>query len=1156
MSESTELERAIFNEALDLPSAESRAVFLADACGGDPALREKMEALLKAHFSAEGFLPTKKAEPGDFTKGPLCEGPGTVIGRYKLLQRLGEGGFGIVYMAEQKEPVKRRVALKIIKLGMDTKQVVARFEAERQALALMDHPNVAKVFDGGSTDGGRPYFVMELVRGIPITKYCDENCLITDKRLELFMTVCLAVQHAHQKGIIHRDIKPSNILVTLHDGVPVPKVIDFGIAKATQQELTEKTLFTQFQQMIGTPTYMSPEQAEMSGLDIDTRTDVYSLGVLLYELLIGKTPLDEQELLSGGYDEIRRRIREEEPLKPSTRARTLQDQERTAVSRRRKVEPRRLEIELKGDLDWIVMKALEKDRTRRYDTAKDFANDVLRHLNHEPVEAAAPSVGYRCRKFLVRHRTAMAVTVTIAGLLVSGTVVSTMMAIRATVAQERERNAKEQTQLALERATAAERNAKSQTALAQAGQRAARRSLYAAELSLARQSVKEGNIDRGISLLKRQIPQDGESDLRGFEWAYLWDQIHRHRSEMVGHTGDIDDIAISPNGRLLASASVDGTTRLWDLYRGDEVGRIDNAATRWATVHFSPDGKLLATTTAETNGGQEILLWDVSARREVGRLGGHPGSIACVRFAPDGKTLYAGCPNGNLQVWNLSDQSATIFKAHRGYVNAIAFSQDNSKFVTCGGDGTVRIWDRKTHEPTATLSEHQAPVYDVACAPDRDVAVSAGRYGKVMVWDLREGKVLETRAFDADRYGPAKSVEFSTDGSILAIGFMSGQVCLLHTEDWQEFASYNASPLLSLALSPVDDRFVSGGTEGQLAAKDFASEENKSLLSDPGDRPRSVRVSPDGATLAVGMATGSIRVWDLGLDRERFLISGRRINAGALSSPFDYHFFDYSPDGRTLATVTHRNQVDLWDLDTGTLKHSLHHSTRTYAVDWSPDGRRIAGGGPKGGITIWSVDTRERVREFQGHGGRVNALTYSPDGRHLVTTTWERIRAGKIKVWEVATGALVAQLEGHRMDVGVGDVLDMVFSPDGSLLATAAADRRVILWDVASWKQKAVLFGHAGPIADLSFSPDGSRLASAGFDDVVRLWDLATSQEVFSLDGTLAEFAPGDFLLVTAETTWLPIVQRTEPMKLLLHRPPSVADIDRRIRDRGGGAFK
>jgi serine/threonine protein kinase len=365
---------------------------------------------------------------------PLSEEPGDRIGRYKLLQEIGAGGFGVVYMAEQEEPVRRRVALKVIKLGMDTKAVIARFEAERQALALMDHPNIAKVLDAGATTSGRPYFVMELVKGDRITDYCDKNNLTTRERLDLFVQICHAIQHAHQKGIIHRDIKPSNILVSMQDGAPVPKVIDFGIAKATEQRLTEKTLFTALGDFIGTPAYMSPEQAEMSGVDIDTRSDIYSLGVLLYELLTGKTPFDPKELLADGLEAMRRAIREEEPRRPSTRLTTMDKGELTTTAKRRQTDAPKLVRLVRGDLDWIVMKCLEKDRTRRYETASGLASDLLRHVNNEPVLARPPSKVYRFQKMMRRNKAAFAAAALMAAVLVAATGISVW---QATLARQR-----------------------------------------------------------------------------------------------------------------------------------------------------------------------------------------------------------------------------------------------------------------------------------------------------------------------------------------------------------------------------------------------------------------------------------------------------------------------------------------------------------------------------------------------------------------------------------------------------------------------------------------------------------------------------------------------------------------------------------------------
>ncbi len=403
--------RRIFVEIAELPDYE-RGEALFRLCGTDSNLKHEVEVLLQADKRAASPMNKPTMDVGaDVVQGTptasstaQLESEGRVVGRYKLLQEIGEGGFGTVWLAEQREPVKRRVAFKIIKLGMDTKQVIARFEAERQALAMMDHPNIAKVFDAGATDSGRPYFVMEYIDGVPICEYCDTNKLDTKARLGLFMNVCHAIQHAHQKGIVHRDIKPSNVLVAIVDGVPVPKVIDFGIAKATSGELSQHTRFTAHKNIIGTPAYMSPEQAEMSGIDIDTRSDIYSLGVLLYELLTGTTPFDSHSLLEAGMAEMMRIIREVEPHKPSTRLSSLGDTgTRTAIDRHAG-DPLTLSSILKGDLDWIVMKCLEKDRTRRYETANGLAADIKRHLNDEPVSAGAPGSGYRLRKFARRHR--------------------------------------------------------------------------------------------------------------------------------------------------------------------------------------------------------------------------------------------------------------------------------------------------------------------------------------------------------------------------------------------------------------------------------------------------------------------------------------------------------------------------------------------------------------------------------------------------------------------------------------------------------------------------------------------------------------------------------------------------------------------------------
>jgi serine/threonine protein kinase len=459
MNPEAQLEEAVCLAALHIAEPAARAQFLDRACAGDARLRAAVEAMLLANAEAENYfeqcratvnVPNLDAQAAEGIKETgiqlddlTDEQLGSQVGRYKLLQKIGEGGCGTVYLAEQKEPVRRQVALKVIKLGMDTKSVIARFEAERQALAMMDHPNIARVLDAGATETGRPFFVMELVRGTRITKYCDENNLNTAQRLGLFIQICRAIQHAHQKGVIHRDIKPSNILVTVHDGLPVPKVIDFGIAKATEGRLTDNTLFTAVEHFVGTPAYMSPEQADISGLDVDTRSDIYSLGVLLYELLTGRTPFDTKMLMQSGMDEMRRTLREKEPQLPSTMITSLRRTELTLAADQRHTEPPKLISQLKGDVDWIVMKALEKDRNRRYETANGLALDIQRYIDSEPVLARPPSQFYRLQKLVRRNKIVFAAAGAVAVALLIGLGTSTWLYLREREARLQESDARE-----------------------------------------------------------------------------------------------------------------------------------------------------------------------------------------------------------------------------------------------------------------------------------------------------------------------------------------------------------------------------------------------------------------------------------------------------------------------------------------------------------------------------------------------------------------------------------------------------------------------------------------------------------------------------------------------------------------------------------------
>ena len=526
-------EREIFLQALEQP-VEARSAFVERATAGDPRLKEAVEDLLANNQEdafleqgAAGLLRESMETAGTLTGGE--ERIGDFIGRYKLLERIGEGGFGVVYRAEQTEPVRRYVALKVIRVGMDTKSVVARFEAERQALALMDHPSIARVLDGGVTNMGRPFFVMELVRGVRITEYCAANQLPLEDRLELFIQLCHAIQHAHQKGVIHRDLKPSNVLVTMQDGnngKAAPKVIDFGIAKAIEEPLTEKTVLTNFHAFIGTPAYTSPEQAQMTGADVDTRSDIYSLGVLLYELLTGVTPLDAKELTHSGIDGMRRMIQEVEPPTPSTRLRRIVAENPTGPA----------PVLVERDLDSIVMKCLEKDRSRRYATAQQLAEDLQRYLNHEPVIARPQSVAYRFQKAFRRHRTAFATAAAILLVVVAGTVVSGWQALRATKAERSAEDGRRREELLRVNAERERESALQSKALAELNE-------YVADVNLAHQSVLGGNLARAKDLLARH-QSEGK---KRFEWRYLWHAAQGDEHEVIAmEASSILSLANSP----------------------------------------------------------------------------------------------------------------------------------------------------------------------------------------------------------------------------------------------------------------------------------------------------------------------------------------------------------------------------------------------------------------------------------------------------------------------------------------------------------------------------------------------------------------------------------------------------------------------------------
>jgi WD40 repeat protein/serine/threonine protein kinase len=1108
-------ERDIFIEALEQGNPSERAALLDEACQTDAELRERVERLLVEHERQESFFLDAPPAGLDATvEHALSERPGTIIGPYKLLQQIGEGGMGVVFMAEQSQPIQRTVALKIIKPGMDTRQVIARFEAERQALAMMDHPNIAHVFDAGTTESGRPFFVMELVKGVPITEYCDQCNLTARERLELFVSVCRAIQHAHQKGVIHRDLKPSNVMVTMHDDKPVPKVIDFGVSKAMSHQLTEKTLFTAYGQMIGTPMYMSPEQAQLSGLDVDTRSDIYSLGVLLYEMVTSTTPFDEATLKRVGFDEMRRLIREEEPLRPSARVCTRKGDLLTTVADQRKIDPRKLSQSLRGEVDWIVMKALEKDRNRRYESANSMAADIERYLNDEPVQACPPSAIYRFRKFARRHKAAVVMAIVIGSALLLtmvGLAVSTIL-----IARE---------QRATENALYAERQATERE----------RRDSYFHRITLAHRELSADNLGRALQLLG-ECPED----LRQWEWDYLM-RLCRVEPLILRDTADVRCVAFHPGGEQVAAACGDGTVKILEARTGKLIQTLRGHESDVFSVTFSSDGRHLASASAD----RTVRLWDVATGREVFQWPGHVGDVAgmdyAVAFSPDGRQLVAGGEDGIATIWDAADgrEVCRLPEKHENTAVCVAYSPDGLLLATGSWGGVLRIWNSQTGQLLRKIPAHTHRMCAIVFRPDGRWLATASFDRTVKIWDATTGELLHTLR---GHTGGITGLAFSHDGRRLFSGGEDRTVKVWDPLTEREVLNLRGHSLFcyGLASSPDGLRLASAGKDGTIRIWDATpvkeDEGLESITCKHDYEVWSVEFSPDGGYLAStgGYLTSSslgnltVRIWDartcaplrdltlppsvLNVFRVAFSPDGKRFAAAAGSRdgeatvnvwetatgrevvdeirergymPF---FVTFDPTGRYLVREGREHTVQVRDAATGKEVGVVgRHAMQIWGMAFSPDGQRLATASNDGTVKVWDWDPARLDKEQQpaitldvrvdGYGNRV---AFSPDSQRLATGGEEYT----VKIWDAKSGELQHTLSGHT-----GDVFAVAFSRDGRWLATGGEDTTVRIWDTAFWKLRRTLRGHSGVVMSLAFSPDSQRLASGSKDHTMKVWD-------------------------------------------------------------------
>jgi len=1155
----------IYFSALEKPTGRERSAYLDLACSGDEELRRRVERLLCAESKVGDFLESPAPEVAAVFVPPPAERPGTAIGPYTLLEQIGEGGFGIVYIAVQEAPVRRQVALKIVRPGMDTRQVLARFKAELEALSLMDHPNIARILDAGATDAGRPYFVMELVHGVPITDYCDRNHFSVHARLDLFVQVCHAVQHAHQKGIIHRDIKPSNVLVAVQDGRSVPKVIDFGVAKAIDRKRGEGTHYTRLAEMIGTPLYMSPEQAERTTLDIDTRSDIYSLGVLLYELLTGSTPFEPDRLHEAALDEIRRIIREEDPPRPSTRISAM-GSERMTVAARRHSDPDRLSQLVRGDLDWIVMKSLEKDRVRRYETANSLALDVQRYLADEPVQASPPSAAYRLRKFARRNKKIALASSAVLLSLVVGIIGTTWGMLRATEAEVDAVQAANQKQIALAVAQESERKKSEQlweSLVAQA--RAHRLSRRPGQRFESLETLKEATrLARTL-----ELPPANFQELRNAAIATL--AVPDLYLTGPWRSWPTDALALDFDGRHSLYARTDraGNCSIRRVVDDVEVCRIPGSGLPASPV-LSRDGKFVAVCdlTPNLHFGKGVHLWQLGTpprqllyEANASTVDFRQSQLCAVAFNDASINLYE-LPSGR-QLSHLAPQTLT-----RGINIALHPTEPLIAVASYVAD-VLQLRDMKTGKVVAAR-DHQDGALMLAWHPSgRALAVAYGNC-QIRLYDratLRAYRTLETEI-------AATSIEFNHSGDQMALRGWSDAVGVFNSRTGQNLMRATA-PVSACRYRPDESSLAGAVHEGKVGIWRVASDQEfravENIDSPDDNKDRLQRCDTDGRLLVCATADG-FSLWDVATGSALGSVPAGRTNAVL-----------FEPSG-ALLTVSDEG-LRRWPISKGfevTGKLSIGPPKQLTSapggrIAQSRDGRvivtscrSVAAGIAYAGVWILHAEhPNEPIRIDPG--ADTTDIAISSDGRWIVATTHY---VGMAKLWDARDGRLVKQLaswgaicpsfspDGRWLSIGVegGRLLTTqtwepgpsigaraVFSPD-SQLAAVPTSTGLRLSEIPTGREIALLEAPSlDPIDRSLFTPDGTKLVAMTFGKVPHIWDLRRIREELKelhLDWEWPEFPPASSERPLAEPVELEIHLGKEAATDSPNAPRPNADVD------------